>query len=96
MLPPRANHLRPVPVGRYDAPRVFRTYLHRLAATLAAQSEGRLDPPYVLTARALLHCAEMSGAGRCRIIRQLERQFATELFRAMPPADPLEVLGGKA
>lgn len=30
------------------------------------------------------------------MIRQLERQLAAELFKALPPTDPLELLGGKA
>lgn len=93
---PRANHLRLVPEGRQHAPRVFRSHLHALAIHLAAEPECPTDAPYVTTARALLHCAGLTGWGRVRMIRQLERQLAAELFKALPPTDPLELLGGKA
>lgn len=96
MSSPRANHLRLVPGRWQDVPRVFRNHLHGLAVHLASEPERPTDPPYITTARALLHCAEMAGWGRVRMIRQLERQLAAELFRALPPADPLDTLGGKA
>jgi len=81
---------------RLGAPSVFRTQLHLLASKLAAEPDRYPEPRYMATARALIHCAEMDGQSRVKMIRQLERQLAAQLFKAMPVNDPLQILGGKA